>query len=93
VTPPVSRWDGFRRVFRLPTSAERLAREVDDELRFHIEGRVEELVAHGWSRDAAAVEAGRRFGDYAAYRREARDIDLITHHQRGRMDIIDAIRR
>jgi putative ABC transport system permease protein len=93
VTPPGSRWDGLRRVFRLPTSAKRLAREVDDELRFHIEGRIEELVAHGWSRDDAAVEAGRRFGDYAAYRREARDIDLITHHQRRRMDIIDAIRR
>jgi putative ABC transport system permease protein len=93
VTPPGSRWDGFRRVFRLPTSADRLAREVDDELRFHIEGRIEELVAHGLSRDAAAVEAWRRFGDYVAYRREARDIDLITHHQRRRMDIIDAIRR
>jgi len=93
LTSPGSRWDGFRRVFRLPTSADRLAREVDDELRFHIEGRIEELIAQGWSRDAAAAEAWRRFGDYVAYRREARDIDLITHHQRRRMDIIDAIRR
>ena len=93
MTSPGSRWDGFRRVFRLPTSADRLAREVDDELRFHIEGRIEELIAQGWSRDAAAAEAWRRFGDYVAYRREARDIDLITHHQRRRMDIIDAIRR
>jgi predicted permease len=70
-----------------------LTREVDDELRFHIEGRIDELVAHGWSRDVAEVEARRRFGDYAAYRREAREIDLITHHQRRRMDIADAIRR
>ena len=93
MTSPGSRWDGFRRVFRLPTSADRLAREVDDELRFHIEGRIEELIAQGWSRDAAAAEAWWRFGDYVAYRREARDIDLITHHQRRRMDIIDAIRR
>jgi len=88
-----SRWAGLRRVFRLPTSDERLARDVDDELRFHLEGRIEELVAQGWSRPAAEAEARRRFGDYAAYRRQARDIDLITHHQRRRMDIVDATRR
>jgi len=93
VTPPHSRWDGLRRVFRLPSSRERLAREVDDELRFHLEGRVEELIARGWTRDAAEAEARRRFGDYAEYRRMARDIDLTTHHQRRRMDIVDAVRR
>ena len=69
-----------RRVFRLPPSPERLAREVDEELRFHIEGRIDELVASGWRRADAEAEARRRFGDYAMYRREARDIDLITHH-------------
>lgn len=93
MTEPVSRWDGIRRVFRLPTSRERLARDVDDELRFHLEGRIEELIARGWQRDAAEAEARRRFGDYAAYRRQARDIDLTTHHQRRRMDILDAVRR
>jgi putative ABC transport system permease protein len=93
VIPPGSRWEGLRRVFRLPTSDERLAREIDDELRFHLEGRVEELIALGWTREAADAEARRRFGDYAAYRRQAKDIDRITHHQRRRMDFIDAIRR
>lgn len=93
VTPSGSRWGGFRRVFRLPASDARVAHEVDEELRFHIEGRVEELVARGWSRDAADAEARRLFGDYAAYRRQARDIDIITHHQRRRMDIADAARR
>ena len=83
----------LRRVFRLPASAERVSREVDDELRFHIEGRVEELVAQGWTRRAAEVEARRRFGDYAEYRRQARDIDIETHHRRRRMDILDASRR
>ena len=88
-----SPWARLRRVFRLPASVERLAREVDDELRFHIEGRVEELVASGWTRSAAEAEAWRRFGDYAEYRRQARDIDIETHHRRRRMDIVDATRR
>ena len=88
-----SRWAGFRRVFRLPASPARVTREVDEELRFHIEGRVEQLVAAGWPRSDAETEARRRFGDYAAYRREARDIDLVTHQQRRRMDIVDVVRR
>ncbi|HWH49930.1 MAG TPA: ABC transporter permease [Gemmatimonadaceae bacterium] len=91
--PPRSRWHGLRRVFRLPTSDARLTREVDDELRFHLEGRVEEFVAAGWSRDDAVAEAQRRFGDYTAYRRQAREIDLVTDQQRRHMDIVDAIRR
>ena len=94
---PVTRlgagWPFLRRVFRLPASPDRLAREVEEELRFHLEGRIDELVAAGWPRAAAEAEAHRRFGDYAAYRREARDIDFITHHQRRRMDIADTVRR
>lgn len=88
-----SPWVRLRRVFRLPASAERLAQEVDDELRFHIEGRIEQLAAKGWPREDAAREARRRFGDYADYRRQARDIDIETYHRRRRMDLIDAIGR
>jgi putative ABC transport system permease protein len=36
--------------------------DVDDELRFHLEMRVEQLVARGWTREEAEVEARRRFG-------------------------------
>jgi putative ABC transport system permease protein len=84
---------GIRWVFRLPASPERVTREVDEELHFHLDGRTEQLIAAGWSRRDAEAEARRRFGDYAAYRREARDIDLITHQQRRRMDILDVVRR
>lgn len=90
---PGSRWPLLRRVFRLPSSDARVAREVDDELRFHLEGRIEELVARGRSRAAAEAEARRRFGDYTEYRRQAREIDIATHHRRRRMDIVDATGR
>jgi putative ABC transport system permease protein len=54
---------GVRRALRLPSNAERLAHELDDEVRFHIEMRVAEMVARGMSESDARVEALRRFGD------------------------------
>src|SRR5690242_2631494 len=54
---------GVRRLFRLPWSRARMLREVDDEVRFHIEMRVAELRALGRTEDEALAEARRRFGD------------------------------
>jgi predicted permease len=88
-------WQRLRRVFRLPASRRRLDDEVDEELRFHIEGRAEDLMARceGMTRMQAEAEARQRFGDYAAYRRQARDIDQATHHQRERMHATDTLAR
>ena len=54
---------GIRRAFRLPTTAARLGRELDDEVRFHVEMRVAALVARGVAPEEARAEALRRFGD------------------------------
>jgi len=84
----------MRRVFRLPGGGKRIDREVDDELRFHLDGRVEELMERdGLAREDAEREAKRRFGDYEAYRREARDIDDVILHRRNRMELLDAVAR
>ena len=88
------RWRAMRRVFRLPATRDRLRAELDDELGFHIEGRIEDLMEReGLSRDAAEREAHRRFGDVRAYRSEARSIDDDMLSRRARMDLLDAIRR
>jgi predicted permease len=58
----------MRRVFRLPFNQDRISREVDDELAFHIEMRVQRLVEAGWTRDAAHQEALRQFGNVAPVR-------------------------
>jgi predicted permease len=51
------------RAFRLAIRRrDRTARDVDAELRFHLELRVEQLVAGGWAREEAEAEARRRFG-------------------------------
>ena len=87
-------WGRVRRVFRLPGSRERIDAEIDEELRFHLEGRIEELMdREGLSRVDAEREARRRFGDVARYRREARDIEHATHEQRQRMEFRDAFLR
>src|SRR5687767_8259963 len=49
-----------------------LRTEVDEELRVHLEMRVEELVAKGWSVDRARAEALRQFGDLEYTRRYCR---------------------
>jgi putative ABC transport system permease protein len=88
------RWRAIRRVVRLPATRDRLRAELDDELRFHIEGRIDELMErHGLSRDAAAREAKRRFGDVGSYRREIRSIDDTMLVRRRRIDVLDALRR
>jgi putative ABC transport system permease protein len=87
-------WGRIRRVFRLPFNRARLDAEIDEELRFHLEGRVDDLMAsEGLTRQQAESEARRRFGDFAQYRREARDIDATTHRARDRMEIKDSIVR
>jgi predicted permease len=78
----------------------RLGREVDEEVAFHIEGRVEELVARGWTPTEAREEALRQFGDPARYRDECRTIarNRMTRERRGevmgnvRQDIRFALR-
>jgi predicted permease len=84
----------WRRVFRLPSSRDRLREELDAELRFHLEERIEELMEReGLSRDAAEREAQRRFGDVQSYAKEIRSIDDGMLHRRNRMELLDTIRR
>ncbi len=40
------------------------AGDVNDELRFHLDAKVDDLVAQGWSSNAAQDEAERQFGDF-----------------------------
>jgi len=45
---------------------------MDDEIRFHLDMRVAQLVARGWSREAATAEAQRLFGPLPEMRRSLR---------------------
>jgi predicted permease len=47
---------------------DRTRREIDDEIRAHLEARIEQLIARGMAPEAAKAEARRRFGDLEAGR-------------------------
>jgi hypothetical protein len=55
---------GIRRAFRLPwSSASRVRREVDDELRFHLDMKTQELIDAGLSPQDAQARVRAEFGD------------------------------
>ncbi|MGH7574333.1 MAG: ABC transporter permease, partial [Longimicrobiales bacterium] len=58
-------------------------REIDEELRLHIEGRTQELIAAGLSPSAARGRALEAFGDFDAVRGEMREIEARLAWRRG----------
>jgi predicted permease len=68
----MSLWSRLTTVFR----SDRLDQDLDDEQRFHIEARAEELEARGLSREAAYEQAARQFGRRLQLREVSRDVKL-----------------
>jgi putative ABC transport system permease protein len=58
--------------------ADRVTREIEEEQRFHLEARADDLVAHGMTREAAAVQAERKFGRRLLMREASRDVKLLN---------------
>jgi predicted permease len=94
--------DIMRRLFRLPWRTRRqIGADVDEELRFHLDMRVDELRALGMSAEAARREAVRQFGDIEDARRYIAGVDLDTEaaHRRTeymgdlRQDVVYALRK
>jgi predicted permease len=53
-------------------------RALDEEITFHIECRIADLVAGGMSRDAAEAMARRQFGNRLRLREESRDVKVMA---------------
>ncbi|MDQ3950697.1 MAG: permease prefix domain 1-containing protein, partial [Gemmatimonadota bacterium] len=90
---PGASWPGLRRVFRLPASQRRVHAEVSDELWFHIEERIEELMTKGLSRDQAEAEVRRRFGDVERIGQELERINGTTQRRRDRGEWLQSLGR
>jgi hypothetical protein len=66
----------FRRLFRFTSRAtSEIDTDVNDEIAFHLEMRVRELMNRGWSVEAAQAEAARQFGDQARTASYCRRLD------------------
>jgi predicted permease len=59
----------FKKLFQRPT----IRREIDEELRFHLEQRTAENIANGRSPEEAEREARKRFGNLQTVREECRE--------------------
>ena len=72
---------GVRRTLLLPSSVDKLERDLDDEMQFHIDMRAAEFQARGMSPEDARAEALRRFGDADDLRDYCKSIE-VPHMRR-----------
>jgi len=82
---------GLRRIFSLPFGARRLERDIADEIRFHVESRIAELVAHGASADAAKSQALAEYGDVSQSRAELARVDRARLAHERWTAVLDAL--
>ena len=83
----------MRRPFRFRIGPWQVERAVDEELAFHIETRVQRLVAGGMALDAARAEAARQFGDFDAVRDSCVTLDKQKERTMSRGDLFDQLRQ
>lgn len=83
----------MRRVFRLPSNRARIAREVEDELAFHLEERVSRLIAAGMEPEAAHALALRHFGDVESTRASMESLDAEREQASRRVDLLSDFRQ
>jgi predicted permease len=84
---------GMRRVVGRGIGRANLAREVDEELAFHIEMRIQQLISAGRSPEAARQEALRQFGDMERVRTSCVTIDKERERSMQRLKLFHEMRR
>jgi putative ABC transport system permease protein len=70
----------------------RLSRDLDRELEFHIAERADELRSQGLSAEAAERQARRRLGNYVLQKERTRDVNVIAWLDTVRADVQYAAR-
>ena len=71
---------------------DRLNRELEDEMRFHLAARVEELTRGGMSPAEAKAQAARQFGNALLTRESSREIKLFPWLESILQDVVFALR-
>ena len=79
---------GFRNFWRRNIRA-----DVEDELTFHLEASITELVQGGMSRDDAEREARRRFGSVEGARERCETIDHLHERDKRRADFFESLKQ
>ena len=68
----------IRSLWRAAIGRDAFERDMDDELRFHLESRTADLIRRGVPADAAARQARLEFGNAVVYRDRCRDARRLT---------------
>jgi predicted permease len=82
-----------RRAFHLGLGRDHVAREVDDEIAFHLESKVQRLVAAGLSPDEARARAIAEFGDAMRVRDDCIHEDQLRERSMKRIHFLDELRQ
>lgn len=82
-----------RRAFRLESGAQRIQRDVDEEMEFHLAMRTEKLVRLGRTAQAAREEALQQFGDVTTVRTECIAINREHHRAMNRVNRLQDLRQ
>ena len=67
--------------------------DIRDEIAFHLDARVQELVDRGWTREAAVREAARQFGSPAETAAYCRNLDIHTERHVRLSRLVDEFRQ
>lgn len=82
---------GLRRILSLRSSPASITRAVDDEVRFHIESRVADLVRTGMDADAAHRRALEEYGEVSESVHELTEVDRLLVRRTRRADRLHAV--
>lgn len=83
---------GWYRRLRNLARRDRVDRDIDREMSFHLAERVDDLIASGLSAREAQRAARLRFGNYSAQHERARDMNISTHIESLGKDVRHAVR-
>src|SRR5689334_996787 len=75
-----------KKTFRMSDSKPDPKRDVDDEVAFHLDMKIRELIEQGMSPEEARREAMAKFGDVQAIRAELREQRAARNEERRRRD-------
>ncbi len=89
----MSKIQGLRRVFRLAVGKSGVDKDVEEEIRFHLEARTDELVREGMSPQEAADLAKAEFGDVGKYRDQMRTLGRRKSSRNRRAEFLDTLRQ
>ena len=85
--------DRFERGRGVPFVPQKPQKEVDDELGFHLERRIQDNISRGMSPEAARRAALERFGDVDGVRQECAQLLAADRKAEARRDWLDDLRQ